>query len=52
MFYPDYSVEEYRKLLEFYVEVINHALDGLPEDQVRFHAAGAAATARTSTTSS
>jgi 5-methyltetrahydropteroyltriglutamate--homocysteine methyltransferase len=38
MFYPDYSVEEYRKLLEFYVEIINHAIDGLPEEQVRFHA--------------
>jgi 5-methyltetrahydropteroyltriglutamate--homocysteine methyltransferase len=37
MFYPDYSVAEYRKLLEFYVEIINHALRGLPEDQVRFH---------------
>ena len=38
MFYPDYSVDEYRKLLEFYVRIINHALDGLPEDQIRFHA--------------
>jgi 5-methyltetrahydropteroyltriglutamate--homocysteine methyltransferase len=37
MFYPDYSVDEYRKLLEFYVDIINHALRGLPEDQVRFH---------------
>jgi 5-methyltetrahydropteroyltriglutamate--homocysteine methyltransferase len=38
MFYPDYSVDEYRKLLEFYVEIINYALDGLPEEQIRFHA--------------
>ena len=37
MFYPDYSVEEYRKYLEFCVEVVNHALEGLPEDQIRFH---------------
>jgi 5-methyltetrahydropteroyltriglutamate--homocysteine methyltransferase len=38
MFYPDYTVDEYRKLLESYVEIINHALEGLPEDQIRFHA--------------
>jgi 5-methyltetrahydropteroyltriglutamate--homocysteine methyltransferase len=38
MFYPDYSIDEYRKLLEFYVKIINHALDGLPEEQIRFHA--------------
>jgi 5-methyltetrahydropteroyltriglutamate--homocysteine methyltransferase len=38
MFYPDYSVEEYRKLLEFYVKIINHALEGLPDEQIRFHA--------------
>jgi 5-methyltetrahydropteroyltriglutamate--homocysteine methyltransferase len=37
MFYPDWSVEQYRKYLEFCVEIINHALEGLPEDQVRFH---------------
>jgi 5-methyltetrahydropteroyltriglutamate--homocysteine methyltransferase len=37
MFYPDWSVEEYRKYLEFCVEVINHALEGLPEDLIRFH---------------
>jgi len=37
MFFPDWSVEEYRKYLEFAVEVINHALDGVPEEQVRFH---------------
>lgn len=38
MFYPDWSVDDYRRYLEFCVEVINHALEGLPEDQVRFHA--------------
>ena len=36
-FFPDYTVEQYRKYLEFCVEIINHALAGLPEDQVRFH---------------
>jgi len=36
-FFPDYTVEQYRKYLEFCVEIINHALEGLPEDQVRFH---------------
>jgi 5-methyltetrahydropteroyltriglutamate--homocysteine methyltransferase len=37
MFYPDYTVGEYRKYLDFCVEIINHALRGLPEDQIRFH---------------
>jgi 5-methyltetrahydropteroyltriglutamate--homocysteine methyltransferase len=37
MFYPDWTVAEYRTYLEFCVEVINHALDGLPEDLIRFH---------------
>jgi len=37
MFHPDWSVEEYRDYLRFCVEVINHALEGLPEEQVRFH---------------
>src|SRR3979411_1692508 len=37
MFYPDWSVEQYRKHLEFCVEVINHALEGLPSEQIRFH---------------
>jgi 5-methyltetrahydropteroyltriglutamate--homocysteine methyltransferase len=36
-FFPDWDVARYRKYLEFCVEVINHALEGLPEDQVRFH---------------
>jgi 5-methyltetrahydropteroyltriglutamate--homocysteine methyltransferase len=27
----------YRKWAEFQVEVVNHALDGIPEDRVRFH---------------
>jgi 5-methyltetrahydropteroyltriglutamate--homocysteine methyltransferase len=37
MFYPDYAVDEYRKLLEGYVDVINYALQGIPMEQVRFH---------------
>jgi 5-methyltetrahydropteroyltriglutamate--homocysteine methyltransferase len=37
MFYPDWSVEEYRRYLEFCVEIINHALDGVPTELVRFH---------------
>jgi 5-methyltetrahydropteroyltriglutamate--homocysteine methyltransferase len=37
MFHPDWSIEEYRRYLEFSVEVINHALVGVPEEQVRFH---------------
>ncbi len=37
MFYPDWSVADYRKYLGFCVEVINHSIAGLPEDQVRFH---------------
>ena len=36
-FYPDWDVPRYRRYLEFCVEIINHALAGLPEDQVRFH---------------
>jgi len=37
MFYPDWSIEQYRDYLEFAVEVINHSLHGLPEEQIRFH---------------
>jgi 5-methyltetrahydropteroyltriglutamate--homocysteine methyltransferase len=36
-FYPDWDVDQYRNYLESCVEVINHALDGIPEDLVRFH---------------
>jgi 5-methyltetrahydropteroyltriglutamate--homocysteine methyltransferase len=36
-FHPDWDVPRYRKYLEFAVEVINHALDGVPLEQVRFH---------------
>lgn len=37
MFYPDWSIEEYRRYLEQAVEVINHSIAGLPHDQIRFH---------------
>jgi 5-methyltetrahydropteroyltriglutamate--homocysteine methyltransferase len=37
MFYPDWSVAEYRAHLDFCVEILNHALRGLPEEQIRFH---------------
>lgn len=37
MFYPDWSVDDYRRYLEFAVEIINHALRGLPQEQIRFH---------------
>jgi len=36
-FYPDWDVPGYRKYLESCVEIINHALEGVPADQVRFH---------------
>jgi 5-methyltetrahydropteroyltriglutamate--homocysteine methyltransferase len=36
-FYPDWSVADYRSYLEFAVEVINHSIEGLPEEQIRFH---------------
>lgn len=37
MFYPDWDVEQYRKYLGFCVDIINHALEGIPEEQIRFH---------------
>lgn len=37
MFYPDWTIEQYRHYLEFCVEVINHALRDIPQDQIRFH---------------
>ena len=36
-FYPEWSVEEYRKYLESCVEVLNESIKGLPEDLIRFH---------------
>jgi 5-methyltetrahydropteroyltriglutamate--homocysteine methyltransferase len=37
MFYPDWSVEEYRKYLGSCVDILNHATEGLPEELIRFH---------------
>jgi len=37
MFYPDWSIEQYRAHLDFCVEIVNHALRGLPQEQIRFH---------------
>ena len=34
---PALSVEEYRKLAVIRVDALNHALDGIPEDRVRYH---------------
>ena len=36
-FFPDMTVPEYRKYVEMLVEAINHALAGLPEENVRLH---------------
>ncbi len=36
-FYPDWTVEDLRKYLSNAADIINHAVRGLPEDQVRFH---------------
>jgi 5-methyltetrahydropteroyltriglutamate--homocysteine methyltransferase len=35
--HPEASLEECRKFIALCVEVINHALRGIPEDRVRFH---------------
>lgn len=37
MLVPSPSIEEYRKIAALRVEVLNHALAGLPEDRVRYH---------------
>jgi 5-methyltetrahydropteroyltriglutamate--homocysteine methyltransferase len=36
-FYPDWQIDDLRTYLSSAVGVINHALRGVPEDQVRFH---------------
>jgi len=36
-FYPEWSVEDLRKYLTNAVEILNHALRGIPQEQVRFH---------------
>ncbi len=37
MLIPHPTLEEYRKLQTMYVEALNHALNGIPEDRVRYH---------------
>ncbi len=34
---PDLSVQDNRKFMELRVEALNHALEGIPEERVRFH---------------
>jgi 5-methyltetrahydropteroyltriglutamate--homocysteine methyltransferase len=34
---PPASFEDYRRWVAKYVEVVNHALEGIPEDRVRYH---------------
>jgi 5-methyltetrahydropteroyltriglutamate--homocysteine methyltransferase len=36
-FYPDWDTTRYRKFLGWCVEIINHALAGIPPEQIRFH---------------
>lgn len=35
--FPDASVAEFRRNIEMHVEALNHALSGIPEEQVRLH---------------
>jgi len=37
MIVPPPSLEDYRRFAEIRVEALNHALQGLPEDRVRYH---------------
>jgi 5-methyltetrahydropteroyltriglutamate--homocysteine methyltransferase len=34
---PDYDPDAYRRYAAMSIEVLNHALDGLPADRVRYH---------------
>ena len=52
MFYPDWTVEQYRSFLGESVEIINHSLRGIPTELVRFHTCWGSGHGRTSTTSS
>jgi 5-methyltetrahydropteroyltriglutamate--homocysteine methyltransferase len=36
-FFPDWDITRYRKYLASCVEIINHALAGIPPEQIRFH---------------
>jgi 5-methyltetrahydropteroyltriglutamate--homocysteine methyltransferase len=37
MIIPSPSIKEYRRFAQVRVEALNHALQGLPEDRVRYH---------------
>src|ERR1041385_7268353 len=37
MIVPQPSIEEYRKFAAVRIEALNHALEGIPEDRVRYH---------------
>ena len=37
MFVPPPDIDEYRKFAAFRIDALNHALDGIPEDRVRYH---------------
>jgi 5-methyltetrahydropteroyltriglutamate--homocysteine methyltransferase len=37
MFYPEWNVDEYRKYLGSCVDILNHSIEGLPEELIRFH---------------
>ncbi len=34
---PEYDLDSYRRYVRESIEVLNHALDGLPEDRIRYH---------------
>jgi 5-methyltetrahydropteroyltriglutamate--homocysteine methyltransferase len=38
MIVPAPPIDEYRKFAEIRVDALNHALEGLPEDRIRYHA--------------
>jgi len=37
MFVPPPDIDEYRKFAMFRIDALNHALDGIPEDRLRYH---------------
>ena len=49
--FPDITVPEYRRYAALRVEALNHALRGIPAEQVRLHVCWGVTTARTGTTS-
>lgn len=49
-FWPDDDVDAYRRSAARDVELLNHALEGIPPEQVRYHLSGAAGRALTAQT--